>query len=151
MTYILLLEKRLTRQRAAILFVKVNADGFDLGAQRKPITENDLPDAERVVRLWLTGKLDEDIGSSVSWRLVEKTVLLAKKSITLQAELLLGSDSTAQTIETVRLGDVCIKCQQVKPESLGRTMFRYIDIESVDNVGLRITEAKCIAARGAPS
>jgi type I restriction enzyme M protein len=150
-TYVLFLDKRLARQRAEILFVKVNADGFDLGAQRKPITANDLPEAGRIVKLWLTGKLNKAAESSVVWKLGEKATLLAKKSISLQAELLLGSDTSAEKVETARLGDVCIKCQQVSPDSLGRPTFRYIDIDSVDNVGLRITDPKSIVVHEAPS
>jgi type I restriction enzyme S subunit len=103
------------------------------------------------VQLWLAGKLDKAAETSVVWKLAEKTMLLAKKSITLQAELLLGSNSNAEQIETVRLGDVCIKCQQINPRSLGRPTFRYIDIDSVDNIGLRITDPKCIGVGEAPS
>jgi len=150
-TYVLFLDKRLARQRAEILFVKINSDGFDLGAQRKPITANDLPEAGRVVKLWLAGELNESVQSSVVWKLREKATLLGKKSTSLQAELLLGSDASAEKVDTVRLGDICIKCQQVSPDSLGRATFRYIDIESVDNVGLRITHPKSIGVHEAPS
>ncbi|HMV29491.1 MAG TPA: N-6 DNA methylase, partial [Anaerolineales bacterium] len=44
-TSILLLDKALAKKTDQILFVKVEADGFDLGAQRRPIDRNDLPDA----------------------------------------------------------------------------------------------------------
>lgn len=44
-----------------------------------------------------------------------------------------------------------MKCQQANPESLGRPTFRYIDIDSVDNIGLRITEPKSMPVAEAPS
>jgi type I restriction enzyme M protein len=44
-TSILFLDKTLAKKTDQILFVKVEADGFDLGAQRRPIDRNDLPDA----------------------------------------------------------------------------------------------------------
>lgn len=44
-TSILFLDKALARKTDQILFVKVEADGFDLGAQRRPIDKNDLPEA----------------------------------------------------------------------------------------------------------
>jgi len=44
-TSILFLDKALAKKTDQILFVKVEADGFDLGAQRRPIDKNDLPDA----------------------------------------------------------------------------------------------------------
>ncbi|HEY0342048.1 MAG TPA: N-6 DNA methylase, partial [Steroidobacteraceae bacterium] len=55
-TSILFLDKKLARQSKEILFLKVTADGFDLGDKRRPIAANDLPEAERVVKLWLVGK-----------------------------------------------------------------------------------------------
>ena len=42
-TSILLLDKALARRTDRIAFFKVENDGFDLGAQRRPIDENDLP------------------------------------------------------------------------------------------------------------
>ena len=52
-TSILFLEKKLARQRKEVLFLKVTADGFDLGDKRTPVEANDLPEAERVVIAWL--------------------------------------------------------------------------------------------------
>ena len=42
-TSILLLDKALARKTDRIAFFKVENDGFDLGAQRRPIDKNDLP------------------------------------------------------------------------------------------------------------
>ena len=42
-TSILLLDKALARRTDKIAFFKVKNDGFDLGAQRRPIDKNDLP------------------------------------------------------------------------------------------------------------
>jgi type I restriction enzyme M protein len=41
----LFLDKTLARRTDEVLFVKVENDGFDLGAQRRPIDKNDLPGA----------------------------------------------------------------------------------------------------------
>lgn len=51
-TSILLLDKALAKKTDQILFVKVEADGFDLGAQRRPIDRNDLPDALNTLHAW---------------------------------------------------------------------------------------------------
>jgi type I restriction enzyme M protein len=51
-TSILLLDKALAKKTDQILFVKVEADGFDLGAQRRPIDRNDLPDALNTLHSW---------------------------------------------------------------------------------------------------
>jgi type I restriction-modification system DNA methylase subunit len=66
-TSILLLDKKLARQTKEILFLKITADGFDLGDKRNPIEANDLPEAERVVKAWLKGMLNDE------WRMTNAT------------------------------------------------------------------------------
>ena len=44
-TSILLMDKTLSKRTAKILFVKIENDGYDPGAQRRPIDKNDLPKA----------------------------------------------------------------------------------------------------------
>jgi len=46
-TSILFLDKRLTKTCDSVLFVKVENDGFNLGAQRRAVTGSDLPAAKR--------------------------------------------------------------------------------------------------------
>ena len=48
-TSIIWLDKVLAKRTDKILFVKIENDGFDLGAQRRPIKKNDLPDAYRAI------------------------------------------------------------------------------------------------------
>ena len=60
-TSILLLDKKLARTAKEILFLKITADGFDLGDKRNPIEANDLPEAERVVKAWLKGRLNDEL------------------------------------------------------------------------------------------
>lgn len=45
-TSILLFDNELAKKSQDILFVKITADGFDLGAQRRIVIQNDLPIAE---------------------------------------------------------------------------------------------------------
>jgi type I restriction enzyme M protein len=49
-TYILLMDRILAKKTKDILFVKVENDGFDLGAQRRPIDKNDLPKAAEILQ-----------------------------------------------------------------------------------------------------
>ncbi len=53
-TSILVMDKRLSKKTDQILFVKIENDGFNLGAQRRPIDENDLPDAAKNIKAWLS-------------------------------------------------------------------------------------------------
>ncbi len=49
-TSILFFDNQLSKQSKEILFLKVLNDGFDLGAQRKPIDKNDLPHALEILK-----------------------------------------------------------------------------------------------------
>jgi len=52
-TSILLMDKQLAKKADSILFVKVENDGFDLGAQRRPIAKNDLPQALHILQKYI--------------------------------------------------------------------------------------------------
>lgn len=70
-TSILWLDKSLARKTDQILFVKITADGFDLGAQRRPVKQNDLPGAFRAIQQYIdflqTGSMpmDDDFARSL--------------------------------------------------------------------------------------
>src|SRR5205085_436612 len=49
-TSILLIDKQLAKKTDSILFVKVENDGFDLGAQRRAIEKNDLSEALSIIQ-----------------------------------------------------------------------------------------------------
>lgn len=63
-TSILLMDKTLAKKTNKILFVKAKNDGFDLGAQRRPIDKNDLPKAGDFIKNYklavMSGKDIED-------------------------------------------------------------------------------------------
>ena len=94
-TSILILDKTLARKADGIAFFKVENDGYGLGAQRRPIAENDLPDIARAAREYLDGvsytngaKVHESAarydagsdqdGSEASW---ETTLIVSKDKI----------------------------------------------------------------------
>ena len=52
-TSILILHKALARQTDRIAFFKIENDGFNLGAQRRPIDKNDLPEVAVLLKQWL--------------------------------------------------------------------------------------------------
>ena len=110
-TSILLLDKKLARTAREILFLKITADGFDLGDKRTPIAANDLPEAERVVKLWLAGKLKAGTESAVAWKAVEKKELLANKDVTLNAERYMGGADVEHEHEVVTIGEICVDVQ----------------------------------------
>ena len=54
-TSILILDRTLARKTDSIAFFRVQHDGFDLGAQRRPIDENDLPRVQAEITAYLQG------------------------------------------------------------------------------------------------
>lgn len=55
-TSVLLFDKELAKQRGEILFVKVENDGYSLGAQRRKITGDQFPDALEVIEKFKAGE-----------------------------------------------------------------------------------------------
>lgn len=51
-TSILLMDKILAKKAKDILFVKIENDGFDLGAQRREIDKSDLPEAVKIIQAY---------------------------------------------------------------------------------------------------
>ena len=61
-TSILFIDKQISKKTAQILFIKIENDGYDLGAQRREIAQNDLPDALNILNKYKSSLviLDED-------------------------------------------------------------------------------------------
>ena len=59
-TSILILDKSLAKRTDSIAFFKVENDGFDLGAQRRPIDKNDLPQTQQAAKEYMenVGNMD---------------------------------------------------------------------------------------------
>lgn len=55
-TSILFFDRAFAKQNDNILFVRVDNDGFSLGAQRTPIKQNDLPEALKIINEYRDGK-----------------------------------------------------------------------------------------------
>ena len=58
-TSILLFDNQIAKKTDEIIFIKVENDGFGLGAQRRKINKNDLPEALIVLKDWMIGKKRE--------------------------------------------------------------------------------------------
>jgi type I restriction enzyme M protein len=106
-TSILLLDKQLAKKSKHVLFLKVENDGFDLGAQRREHDKNDLPLALQILELfknWLiTGKTLENLPSLAT--LVEKRTILKNKDCSLSAEKYFKAEASQTEFELVKLND----------------------------------------------
>ena len=108
-TSILILDRRLSKKSNHILFLKIDNDGFGLGAQRREIESNDLPMALEII---LDYKLkignNEPIGElPVLATMVEKSLVLNNKDVVLSSERYLISKVCQTEFKMVKLQDVC--------------------------------------------
>jgi type I restriction enzyme M protein len=109
-TSILLLDKRLARQTREILFLKITADGFDLGDKRNPIAANDLPEAVAAVKAWInSGGATRALPNTVANATVAKAELLADRSVSLTSERYFGGEAVVNSdTPRVPLSEVAI-------------------------------------------
>lgn len=104
-TSILLIDRTLAKAKNSILFVKLNNDGFNLGAQRRPDPKNnDIPDVINIFK-------DYQAGKDVAGR--ENVVIAKKKDIAEQDYILVGeryfkTQETKTAYPLVSLGDTSI-------------------------------------------
>ncbi|GHV63437.1 hypothetical protein AGMMS49587_13470 [Spirochaetia bacterium] len=111
-TSILLLDRQIASKSDAILFVKIENDGLALGAQRREIDKNDLPDALKVIRKFQKSPRMRTEGSTQGN--AGNVLVVAKEKIAENGEYNLTGERYRvverrgkQKWEMVRLGDVC--------------------------------------------
>lgn len=86
-TSILFMDRQLAKKTDKVLFVEIQNDGFDLGAQRRPIDKNDLPKALELINQWqnaINTKTDFSSDSQMI-TLVEKSKLAENEEYNLTA------------------------------------------------------------------
>lgn len=110
-TSILFFDRELAKQTQDILFVKVDKDGYDLGAQRRPIKDNDLPEAIELLKLWqksiTSGTIDEKIGKSKRITIVPKAKIAEDDEYNLSASRYQeAQDFSNCQYDMVKLGDI---------------------------------------------
>ena len=102
-TSILLLDKDISNAKSKIMFINISADGYDLGATKRIIESNDLPEALQLLQSWVKG---EEIESKIS-SYVSKEVISSKDDFNLSGEKYkLGKNSINSDWEMVQLEDV---------------------------------------------
>jgi type I restriction enzyme M protein len=103
-TSILFLDKRFSKKIDSILFVKIDNDGFDLGAQRRPIAANDLPEALTIINDW---KADKNVSKYPRVIIAEKNKIAENGDYNLSAERYrIIEKQIKQKWKTVKLGDI---------------------------------------------
>jgi len=107
-TSVLILDKKLAKRSKHILFLKIENDGFDLGAQRREIDKNDLPLALQTLEAYKeclsNDKAFEELPSLAT--LVEKSVILENREIVLSGDRYLSDKEFHTEFDRVKLVDV---------------------------------------------
>nr|WP_315237586.1 N-6 DNA methylase [uncultured Albidiferax sp.] len=105
-TSILILDKRVHKQTDKVLFVKVQNDGFNLGAQRRAVVNSDLPEATRLLRSWMVAPQAFE-GDGVMAQAVERSRIGKSGDFNLSGERYITTAFAHTHYEVVRLVDVC--------------------------------------------
>lgn len=112
-TSLLWFDRALARKTDKLLFVKVEADGFDLGAQRRPIAQNDLPEAFALMldykkTLADSAKWEAPMGWESKAMHVERSLVAAKDDYVLSGDRYATAvGAYSGELELVPLGDLC--------------------------------------------
>ena len=103
-TSILFLDKERSKQTKDILFIKVENDGFDLGAQRRKIEANDLPQAFQILEQWKIGRKKKQ--EMAHW--IKKEKIKQNESYDLSVGMYIERKNTKhEKYPLVELGEVC--------------------------------------------
>ena len=108
-TSILILDQALARRSDSVGFFKVNNDGHDLGAQRRPIDDNDLPqvlaDVQEYLRRTRAGE-STDNWAPATGQVVRRDKIAADGEYNLSGERYRVRTVRSTNWPMVRLGDV---------------------------------------------
>ena len=140
-TSILILDKQLAKRTDSILFAKIEHDGFHLGAQRRPVDENDLPTTAEYIKGWLSavraGKPFEAEGIA-NVHLVKKQEIAESGKFDLRWERYREQVVKTSKYHLVPIGEVCdlINGRAFKPkdwEKKSRGGLPIIRIQNLNN------------------
>ena len=108
-TSILILDKSLAKKTDRFAFFKIENDGFDLGAQRRPIEQNDLPQVQAEIAEYLrrlrAGESVDDF-EPTQGIIVEKEKLAANEDYNLSGERYRENGARTSQFSLVPLSEV---------------------------------------------
>jgi len=155
-TSILILDKALARQSRTLGFFKVENDGFGLGAQRREIAKNDLPQVQTELRTYLEALRSHQATDTLKLnccQIVPKEKIAENGDWNLSGERYREDNAASSDFPRVPLSKVCsINLEAADPAELyPDSFFNYIDISCVENESGRFLGAKHLRTGEAPS
>jgi len=112
-TSILLLDISLAKKTDKVLFMKIENDGFALGAQRKELATSDLPDAVNFIKQYNSAIRNNDFSNIDFENLPLNSLVIEKSKIAVNDDYILSADRYRVIIKQntkwdySKLGDVC--------------------------------------------
>jgi type I restriction enzyme M protein len=155
-TSILILDKSLAKKAKTIAFFKVVNDGYGLGAQRRAIEKNDLPQVQAELETYLqalrSGQPTDDLQLTCGL-IVAKEKIAANGDYNLSGERYREASVSSAHFPHVTLAEVCeINPETAIPAELyPRSHFNYIDISCVENESGKFLGANKVVTEEAPS
>ena len=146
-TSILWLDKALAKKTRNVLFAKIDADGFDLGAQRRPIKQNDLPRIFRQLTAYKTAIANgqtPDFDNEPNLSIVDKELIGEKGEYNLSGERYILTKVHSTVFELVELENIFeeikngVNVEQKDDE--GKYLVTRIQTISDGNVNLKATK-----------
>ena len=135
-TSILILDKSLAKHSDTIAFFKVENDGFGLGAQRRAIEKNDLPQVQAELAAYLNAlrsntSTESILSLSSTAQIVPKEKIAANGDYNLSSERYREGAAAFSSWPFVPVGDVFQKADEtVLPESL-KGPVTYLGLENI--------------------
>lgn len=136
-TSILFMDRQLAKKSDKVLFVEIQNDGFDLGAQRRPIDKNDLPKALELINKW-----QNSINAQTEFSVDSKKITIVEKSKLAENE---EYNLTALRYKVAQDFSNC-KWDMVKLEALFTEIKNGKNVQQFDEVGkYRVSRIQTIA------
>jgi type I restriction enzyme M protein len=137
-TSILLLDKPLAKKSNDILFLKIDNDGFNLGAQRRPIDRNDLPAAVKSVRTFRQA-IEAGAPETFDAERYRNALVVSRERIGENGEWNLSGDRYAEAtvnvsvFDFVPLGQAASRAKQGITPSKNSGSVNYIGLENIES------------------
>jgi len=154
-TSILILDKSLARKADTIAFFKVENDGLSLGAQRREIAKNDLPQVKTELKSYLHALRTRQPTADLQLTrglIVPEQKIAANGEYNLSGERYREGGAASSDFPYATVADICeINPESVNPsQQYSNSFFNYIDISCVENRSGKFLGANRIATLEAP-
>lgn len=152
-TSIFLLDKSLARQSDTVAFFKIENDGYDLGAQRRPIQKNDLPKVQEELETYLATLRERKDPSELSLTtalIVPKEKIAANGDYNLSGERYREINLSNASFPRVRLSDVCERIMDgthFSPTSTEKGEYRYITAKNIKEWGIALDDVTYLSKK----